>query len=357
MDKILLVEDETIIRASIAEILRHYEYEVIVAENGKLGLAKALSEKPDLIICDVMMPEMDGFEMLQELRKQPEFDTPFIFLTAKVQADDIRAGMNLGADDYIFKPFKSADLIKAIETRLDKRKLVMKKIEEKTKDLENLIRLMLGHEFNTPMNGIKAMSEFIHQNVEKYNDKQLAEFCNYLSLSAERLQSTFDKVRKVYEVKELDKSEIAKAIHVGVRNTIMQIGQSLAEKADRKGDLVIGDLDDIALPVKSNLLFTALYEIIENAFKFSEKGNQVKISTRCSETSYEIIVADSGNTISAEELSTYTSFKQFDRSKYEQQGLGAGLALTINILEKYDATILFQNNTPNGIITILRFKI
>lgn len=140
MDKILLVEDETIIRASIAEILRHYEYEVIVAENGKLGLAKALSEKPDLIICDVMMPEMDGFEMLQELRKQPEFDTPFIFLTAKVQADDIRAGMNLGADDYIFKPFKSADLIKAIETRLDKRKLVMKKIEEKTKDLENLIR-------------------------------------------------------------------------------------------------------------------------------------------------------------------------------------------------------------------------
>jgi len=137
----------------------------------------------------------------------------------------------------------------------------------------------------------------------------------------------------------------------------MQIGQCLADKADRKEDLVIGGLDDIALPVKSNLLFTALYEIIENAFKFSEKGNQVKISTRCSGTSYEIIVADSGNTISAEELSTYTSFKQFDRSKYEQQGLGAGLALTINILEKYDATILFQNNTPNGIITILRFKI
>lgn len=357
MDKILLVEDETIIRASIAEILRHYGYEVIVAENGKLGLAKALTEKPDLIICDVMMPEMDGFEMLQELRKHPDFDTPFIFLTAKVQADDIRAGMNLGADDYIFKPFKSADLIKAIETRLDKRKLVMKRIEEKTKDLENLIRLMLGHEFNTPMNGIKAMSEFIHQNVEKYNDTQLGEFCNYLSLSAERLQSTFDKVRKVYEVKELDKAEITDTICEGVRNTIMQIGQSLAEKAGRMEDLVVADLDDIALPVKSNLLFTALYEIIENAFKFSEKGCKVEISTHRSENNYEIIVADSGNTIAAEELSTYTSFRQFDRSKYEQQGLGAGLALTISILEKYNATILFRNNTPKGIITILRFKI
>lgn len=357
MEKILLVEDEVIIRASIAEILRHYDYDVVVAENGKQGLDKAISEKPDLIVCDVMMPEMDGFEMLAELRKQPDFDIPFIFLTAKVQADDIREGMNLGADDYIFKPFKSVDLIKAIVTRLDKRKQVLKKIAEKTENLEEVIRLMIGHEFNTPMNGIKAMSEFIHQNVEKYNDAELLEFSNYLSISAARLQTTFEKVRKVYEVKELDKEEVTDEKCHRVTNTIIQIGQSLAEKAGRMEDLVLGNLDEIDLQVKFNLLFTALYEIIENAFKFSKEGNPVQIEARKTDTTYEISVTDRGDTITAEELSTYKSFKQFDRARYEQQGLGAGLALTISILEKYNATISFVNNTPNGITATLIFKI
>ncbi|TAJ56895.1 MAG: hybrid sensor histidine kinase/response regulator [Chitinophagaceae bacterium] len=357
MEKILLVEDEVIIRASIAEILRHYEYEVVVAENGKQGLIKALAEKPDLIVCDVMMPEMDGFEMLSELRKQTGFDTPFIFLTAKVQSDDIREGMNLGADDYIFKPFKSADLVKAIETRLDKRRQVLVKITEKTRELENVIRLMIGHEFNTPMNGIKAMSEFIHQNVEKYNDAELLEFSNYLSVSAARLQATFEKVRKVFEIKEFDKQDAADEKCPMVTNTIVQITRSLAEKAGRLHDLVIGNLGDMDLPIKSNLLFTALYEIIENAFKFSKMGTEVLIEAHRSANTYEISVTDRGDTITAEELTSYKSFKQFDRSKYEQQGLGAGLALTISILEKYDATISFTNNSPNGIKAGLIFKI
>lgn len=357
MEKILLVEDEVIIRASIAEILRHYNYDVVVAENGKQGLLTALAEKPDLIVCDVMMPEMDGFEMLSELRKQADFDIPFIFLTARVQADDIREGMNLGADDYIFKPFKSADLVKAIETRLNKRKQVLARIADKTQDLENVIRLMIGHEFNTPMNGIKAMSEFIHQNLEKYNDAELLEFSNYLSISAARLQTTFEKVRKVYEVKEFDKQDIAGEQCPMVINTIVQISRALAEKSERIHDLVLGNLDDIDLQVKANLLFTALYEIIENAFKFSKRGTQVWIEAHKTSSTYEISVTDAGDTITAEALTTYKSFKQFDRSKYEQQGLGAGLALTISILEKYDATIAFSNHTPTGIRATLIFKI
>jgi CheY-like chemotaxis protein len=115
MKKILVIEDERNIRASIVEILQLYSYNVVDATNGKDGLMKALTENPDLIICDVMMPEMNGFAVLEELNRNPDFKTPFIFLTAKAQSDDMRNGMDLKAVGYIFKPFKAADLIKIIE--------------------------------------------------------------------------------------------------------------------------------------------------------------------------------------------------------------------------------------------------
>jgi CheY-like chemotaxis protein len=114
MKTILVIEDEKNIRKSIVEILRVYGFATISAENGKEGLEAALIQKPDLIFCDVMMPEMDGYEVLEELKKNPAFNTPFIFLTAKSQSEDIRKGISLGADEYIVKPFKASDLIDAI---------------------------------------------------------------------------------------------------------------------------------------------------------------------------------------------------------------------------------------------------
>ena len=101
MYKLLVIEDEKNIRYSIHEILLFSGYEVELAENGLVGLQILKAKKFDLILCDVMMPEMDGFELLETLKKEETFNTPFIFLTAKAQYDDLRTGMNLGADDYI----------------------------------------------------------------------------------------------------------------------------------------------------------------------------------------------------------------------------------------------------------------
>ncbi len=106
-------------RRNIMSLLRFHEFEPIAAENGRLGVETARREKPDLILCDVMMPELDGYSVLQELQKDTGLArTPFIFLTAKGEKDDLRSGMNLGADDYLTKPVANADLVRAIETRL-----------------------------------------------------------------------------------------------------------------------------------------------------------------------------------------------------------------------------------------------
>ena len=121
MKSVLVIEDNTDIRENTAEILDMAGYKTFTAENGKKGVELALKEKPDLIVCDIMMPELDGYGVLHLLRKNPETQSiPFIFLTAKTERTDLRKGMEMGADDYITKPFEDIELLNAIEVRLKK---------------------------------------------------------------------------------------------------------------------------------------------------------------------------------------------------------------------------------------------
>ncbi|HTL56694.1 MAG TPA: response regulator transcription factor [Candidatus Limnocylindrales bacterium] len=119
MKKILVIEDEPEMRRNITTLLRYRGYRPVAAENGRVGVEAARREQPDLILCDVMMPELDGFEVLRALQAEPTLAViPFIFLTAKGEKDDLRNGMELGADDYLTKPVGNDDLVRAIETRL-----------------------------------------------------------------------------------------------------------------------------------------------------------------------------------------------------------------------------------------------
>ena len=139
MKKILLIEDNEDIRSNTAEILELSNYEVITAENGKLGLEKALKHKPDLIICDIMMPVLDGYGVLEAIHNNDEIKhTPFIFLTAKTERADFRKGMDLGADDYLTKPFSGAELLSSVEGRLKKIDLLKKDIGAGLEALKHL---------------------------------------------------------------------------------------------------------------------------------------------------------------------------------------------------------------------------
>src|SRR5215510_10172023 len=121
MKKILVIEDEPEMRRNMLALLLYKHYEPIAAENGRLGLETARRETPDLILCDVMMPELDGYGVLRTLQADAKLaPTPFIFLTAKGEMDDLRSGMNLGADDYLTKPIGNKDLVEAIHARLQR---------------------------------------------------------------------------------------------------------------------------------------------------------------------------------------------------------------------------------------------
>lgn len=138
MHKVLLIEDDTAVRENTAEIIELSGYDVITAPNGKIGVSKAKENLPDIIICDIMMPELDGYGVLKELASDDSTKyIPFIFLSAKTEHKDIRKGMDLGADDYLTKPFEENELISALESRLAKTAILKEERERTKKEIDN----------------------------------------------------------------------------------------------------------------------------------------------------------------------------------------------------------------------------
>lgn len=162
MKKILLIEDDRAVRENTAELLQLANYTVITAINGKSGLLKAQNEEPDLIICDIMMPELNGYGVLQILSKNPKTKyIPFIFLSAKMEYKDIRKGMNLGADDYLTKPFDESELFSAIESRLAKAAILKENRVVKSKNKTNI-------SFEEPIKTLDYLKQYFHEHVEEY---------------------------------------------------------------------------------------------------------------------------------------------------------------------------------------------
>lgn len=141
MKKILLIEDNRDVLEMTAEILELENYEVTTAENGKVGIEKAQQFKPDLILCDIMMPIVDGYGVFQHLSKDPiTASIPFIFLTAKSEKSDLRRGMTMGADDYLTKPFEAHELLEAIEVRLKKNTFLRKEFARNVEGINEFIK-------------------------------------------------------------------------------------------------------------------------------------------------------------------------------------------------------------------------
>lgn len=166
MKSVLVIDDNQDIRENTAEILELAGYKTFTAENGKKGVEVAQREKPDVIVCDIMMPELDGYGVLHLLKKNPETENiPFLFLTAKTERGDFRKGMEMGADDYITKPFEDIELLNAIEVRLKKAAVLENKYSSSHEGISQFIK------------DVKSAGLISHlsdrYDVESYSKKQL----------------------------------------------------------------------------------------------------------------------------------------------------------------------------------------
>ena len=158
MKKVLLIEDDAVLRENTAELLELSNYNVLTAPNGKVGIETAKRELPNIIVCDIMMPELDGYGVLEALTKNEDTKhIPFIFLSAKTERKDVRKGMDLGADDYITKPFSEDELISAIESRLAKAAIL-----KDTRDTYNNIN-------DDDLRTLNDLKNFFDDNGDVYN--------------------------------------------------------------------------------------------------------------------------------------------------------------------------------------------
>jgi len=189
MKKILIVEDEESIRNNLKTILELSDIEGETADNGLNGLSMALEIRPDLIISDVLMPQMDGFQMARKLRKVQAFaNVPVIFLTAKVERSDCRQGMEMGAEDYITKPFKAAEVLKAVQVQLQK-------VEQKDARMrERLLAFMGDSEINAKeevhqlISGIRGGADILHSFGARLSREEIREISGLLVQSSKALE-------------------------------------------------------------------------------------------------------------------------------------------------------------------------
>src|SRR6185295_16859396 len=189
MKKILVIDDEEWLREMVNLALRQRGYSVVEAENGEVGIEKARKQLPDLILCDVNMEKVDGYLTLSSLRSEATTAAiPFILMTGLADNAGMRHGMELGADDYLPKPFTLDALYAAVEARLRKVQTFREEAEKKLSDLRDNISLMLPHELRTPLNGILAYGEILAADAAILPKEEIAEMGQVIHDSGKRLE-------------------------------------------------------------------------------------------------------------------------------------------------------------------------
>jgi len=359
--KILVIEDTEDVRNNIKEILETEDYEVSTAENGKIGVDVALANTPDLIICDIMMPELDGYEVLERLRKDIRTaTTPFIFLTAKNTREDHRRGMALGADDYIAKPFTIDELINAVEARLSRAAEFKQKSEEKLNELTRNMGTPITRVIQEPLKAVIGFSQLVMTEYPNMEKPEIAEFMSLIFKAGLKLNGIVHKTLLYYQLEaaiynptssDLLTKQGATDSNPAIQNAINELAQRYGRQADLQ--LHLEAHSPVKIPFE--LLKTLVSEIIENAMLYSPKRTPIKIISGSDLEKTVITVADEGLGMSEEQISRTGAFSTFTSNTQEVEGVGLGLTIAKKIIDLFGGSLSIRS-TP-GIGTTVRITI
>jgi DNA-binding response OmpR family regulator len=353
---ILVIEDEYDIRSDLKETLQLNNYEVITAENGFDGFEKIVKYNPDLIICDVVMPIMNGYELLTLIRKNERIaNIPFLFLTAKSDYDEIREGMNLGADDYLLKPFNHKILINAIVSRLEKSNLQKSIYENKIENIKNSIFRSIPHEIRTPLNGILNNSNWIINNIQQLSLDEIKKGISLINCDANRLNRLFENYIFYIKLKNLiqDDSELQE-----VMESFTHLPNSIVNDicnfifSDKSNQFVVSVKNDInKLKINEHHFNKIIYELLDNAKKFSDINSKIIIKTQSDNNKFIFEVENYGVEFPKDKIELISELTQFNRSSNEQSGLGLGLGLCIMILNIYNSKLSITSEDNKTIVS------
>lgn len=379
--KVLIADDIPSNVGFISNLLENEEYEVLIATNGVQAYEVATKNLPDLILLDIAMPEMDGYEVCSLLKAEPKTaETPIIFLTAKVEYADIVKGFEVGAVDYVLKPFNSLELLSRVKTHLDLKSkteqlksmnlVLEEKVQERTQQLtesnKQLSKLNeelkeankklskldqikndfirhINHELRTPLQGIHGyimlLNEIITEDDPKEYIKSISNLVQRLIKLAE-LSLLFSELRaKNYELK-------AKPIGVGECISYVISQANISEKGL---DIVTkGITEDLIIEADKKLICSTLNIILDNAIKYSPVDGQIIIHASKSEDNMAIEVLDQGPGFSEKSKEQLFELFSADNLGHRSYGFGIGLATAKLILDNVKGNLKIENKKEGG---------
>lgn len=365
MKKILVIDDAEFILESTSTLLKFEGYDVITAPDGVEGVATALSEKPDLILCDISMPRLDGYGVLEEIRKNSiTATTPFIFLTAFTEKSNMRAGMEKGADDFLVKPYTRDELIAAIDAQWSKHNLIEKQVQEKVEVVGKSVTYALPHEFRTVLNEVIGSAKYLNISADEIEPKEISELSNDIISSANRLMKITEDFLIYVRIESLasniaERKQLRKMLTSEPSAMLIDIALQLAFKHNRDNDLEIQNIQDgLNLEISTESFHKLINELIDNAFKFSQPGSKVIINSNIENSKFYFSIVDNGRGMSKDQMSGIAALAQFERTVYEQQGMGLGLIISKKLVELHDGEFIInsEENVGTSINVGLHYK-
>jgi signal transduction histidine kinase len=354
MSKILVIDDESWLREMIRLALEQQGFEVLEAMDSEDGFTQARDQMPDLILCDVNMDKAGaGYTTLAKLRENATTAAiPFILMTGLADAAGMRHGMELGADDYLPKPFKVDELYATVQARLRKAQTVRQEAEKKLTLLRSQISLMLPHEMRTPLNGIISNAEMLAESAGSLDPKTIAEMSQEICQSGQRLERLIENflIYAQLEIVASDPQSISR-----LRSTTTsrpaeiarQAATAQAQKAGRLNDLIL-DLADTTLPMAEDYFHKIVVELVQNALKFSDQGLSVRVRLKAKPDEVQFSVQDDGRGFSTEQISRVGAYMQFERKMQDEQGFGLGLAISRKLVELHGGELQIESEPGIG---------
>jgi signal transduction histidine kinase len=348
MKKILVVDDDAQMCAMLRNILTKAGYDVSEAGNGETGMRLARQLLPDLILTDIHMPGGDGSTLLREVRHDPALATKqVVLMTGRPDLVTPRRGMEEGADDFLVKPISIADLLKCVSARFSRAQINWRVDDQILERLRASVPPQLPHEFFTPLAGIIGLMELLRDSKVELSAQEVRGIHDDVYQSSLRLHRALRNFLLLLDLRDavaktpappalLNPSQVAASIEIGTAEAL--------RLHSRSGDLTMR-VASCAAPVRADDLVRIAEELVDNACKFSRPGTPVVVEfdgDAC------LTVTDHGRGMTSDEISEVGAFRQFDRKRQEQAGLGLGLALVQRLAALNRADFAITSNPGAG---------
>ena len=352
--KILIVDDEPDLLEITAEYLEMEGYVPLTALSGAAAMEILNVTIPDLIISDITMPGMSGFDLFEKIRSDSKFqNTPFIFLSGYADLQHIMAGKELGSDDYLVKPYEPEMLISTIKGKLKRSRQLNDSMSQQIESLKNQLFRLISHEMRTPLTSILGAAEILSGGKEALSPEDFTEFLQMLKIGTLRLNRMVEDFLLVIKI---ESGEVSKEIDFnGACIVPLEIATrfaSVLEEIKKNKDITLS----IEVSDESPYLFIhpphfedIVARLFDNACKFSPPGAVITIASHGENDRYIFSVADNGNGIPLDKQDRlFQKFYQVDRESHEQQGAGLGLYIAKKLAELNKCTLWCESDRGKG---------